>query len=179
MSAQDRGGRPIAPWRPRTPGNVDVGTRMVCTQLQVEHLRELPGRGTDTVHGALADRIASEARRLDDLQSKIVQLAGVLREDLQRVIEGRDAEDPHINGILQHTAPAIDLLAARRTELHRSLSGLVEVYQTLPPLPATPSSNPPPVRQRATAAAPRRRTATPAVSPAASPGSKTRQSPGR
>ncbi|MGW4692384.1 hypothetical protein OU787_25715 [Kitasatospora sp. YST-16] len=136
MSAEDRRGRPIAQWRPRVPGNTDVGTRLVCVQLQVEHLHQLPGRGTDTVHGAIADQLASQARRLDDVQTRIVHLADALRRDLQRVIDGRDAEEPSINGLLHNSAPTLDLLAARRTELHRSLTNLVEIYKGLPPFEA-------------------------------------------
>lgn len=142
MSPEPRAGRAIQEWRPRQAGNVDLGTRLVCTRLQVEHPRLLPGYGTATVHGAVADQLASDARRLDDIQTRIVQLATALRRDLQRVVEGRDADEPSINGILFNTAPSIDLLAARRTELHRSLVSLVEVYETLPPFAPAPAPAP-------------------------------------
>ncbi|MFJ1795278.1 hypothetical protein [Kitasatospora griseola] len=110
----------------------------MCVRLQVARLADLPGRGTDTVHGAIADQLASQARRLDDVQTRIVHLADALRGDLQRVVDGRDAEEPSINGLLHNTAPTLDLLAARRTELHRSLTDLVEVYKGLPPFAAAP-----------------------------------------
>ncbi|MET8981683.1 hypothetical protein ABZX85_39425 [Streptomyces sp. NPDC004539] len=160
MSAEDRRGRPVAQWRPRVPGNTDLGTRLVCVRLQVEHLHQLPGRGTDTVHGAIADQLASEARRLDGIQTRIVQLATRLHRDLESVIDGRGADEPTTNGILQSTAPDIDLLAARCAELRRSLTELVEVYNGLPPFTAASAAtevNSP--RQRAASTrAPRRST---------------------
>ncbi|MFI9787339.1 hypothetical protein ACIHEI_28120 [Kitasatospora sp. NPDC051984] len=127
-------------------------------RLQVARLAELPGSGTDTVHGAIADQLASQARRLDDVQTRIVRLADALRRDLQRVVDGRDADEPSINGILHNTAPTLDLLAARRTELHRSLTDLVEVYKGLPPFtPAPVTAEATTARQRAASTrAPRR-----------------------
>ncbi|WP_416971608.1 hypothetical protein [Streptomyces sp. 4F14] len=87
-----------------------------------------------------------------------MQLATRLHHDLQRVIDGRGADEPSINGILQSTAPDLDLLAARRAELHRSLTELVEVYNGLPPFTAASAAtevNSP--RQRAASTrAPRR-----------------------
>jgi len=161
VSAEDRGGRPVAQWRPRVPGNTDVGTRLVCVQLQVEQLHQLPGYGTDTVHGAIADQLASEARRLDGIQTRIVQLATRLHRDLQHVIDGRGSEEPSTHGILHNTAPDIDLLAARRAELHRSLTELIKIYNGLPPFTAASAAievNSP--RQRAASTrAPRRSTA--------------------
>ncbi|MFD9592515.1 hypothetical protein ACFWA9_07105 [Kitasatospora sp. NPDC059973] len=142
MTPEPRAGRPVQEWRPRKAGNVDLGTRLVCTRLQVEHPRRLPGAGTVTVHGAVADQLASEARRLDDVQARIVYLATALRGDLQRIVEGHEADLPAINGVLHNTAPAIDLLAARRTELHRSVTSLIEVYETLPPFVPAPAPVP-------------------------------------
>ncbi|MFD0405313.1 hypothetical protein [Kitasatospora sp. NPDC127116] len=139
-------GRPIAAWRPRVPGNTDLGTRLVCTTLSVERVRDLPGHGTDTVHGAIADQLASAALRLDDVQTRIVQQASALRDDLQRIIDGRDADEPSVTGILHSTPAAVDLLSARRTELHRALTGLIGVYRTLPPYVPKPT---PAVRREA------------------------------
>ncbi|MEV4559418.1 hypothetical protein AB0K51_20835 [Kitasatospora sp. NPDC049285] len=177
MSPEPRAGRPIQEWRPRQAGNVDLGTRLVCTRLQVEHPRLLPGYGTATLHGAVADQLASEARRLDDIQTRIVQLATALRRDLQRVVEGRDADEPSINGILFNTAPSIDLLAARRTELHRSLVSLVEVYETLPPFAApapAPAAAAKTTRQRAASTGARRSPGEAAASATAVPATAAR-----
>ncbi|MEV7122891.1 hypothetical protein [Kitasatospora griseola] len=123
--------------------------------MQVEHPSRLPGYNTDTAHGAIADQLASQARRLDHVQARIVQLATALQKDLQRIVDGRDADEPTINGILHRTAPGfdLDLLAARRTELHRSLTSLIEVYETLPPFTAADRA------KRAAAAAQTRSTA--------------------
>ncbi|WP_404868420.1 hypothetical protein ACI1MP_10135 [Kitasatospora griseola] len=130
MSADS--GRPIAPWRPRVPGNTDLGNRLVWSELQVEQPRDLPGHGTATLHGAVADQIASTAHRLDDVQTRLVALAAALRDDLQRIEAGHDTTLPVTNGILRNGALDIDLLVTRRTELHRSLTALIGVYKELP-----------------------------------------------
>ncbi|MEY9876310.1 hypothetical protein ABH931_005820 [Streptacidiphilus sp. MAP12-33] len=178
MSPELRAERPIQEWRPRQAGNVDLGTRLVCTRLQVDHPRRLPGAGTATIHGAVADQLAFEARRLDDVQARIVQLATALRGDLQRIVEGHEADLPAINGVLHNTAPAIDLLAARRTELHRSVASLIEVYETLPPFAPAPAPAPAAAakttRQRAASTRARRSPGEAAASATAAPANAAR-----
>nr|BEK67534.1 hypothetical protein KPHV_47610 [Kitasatospora purpeofusca] len=141
MSASS--GRPIANWRPRVPGNVDLGNRLVWSELQVERPRDLPGHGTASLHGAVADQIASTAVKLDDVQSRLVALAASLRDDLQRIEAGHDTTLPVTNGILRNGALDIDLLVTRRTELHRSLIALIGVYKELPAFVPPPAPVPP------------------------------------
>ncbi|MFE2722776.1 hypothetical protein [Kitasatospora sp. NPDC059327] len=114
------------------PGNTDLGNRLVWSELQVERPRDLPGHGTATLHGAVADQIASTAVKLDDVQTRLVALAASLRDDLQRIEAGHDTTMPVTNGILRNGALDIDLLVTRRTELHRSLTALIGVYKELP-----------------------------------------------
>ncbi|MFE2110795.1 hypothetical protein ACFXAF_33705 [Kitasatospora sp. NPDC059463] len=131
------------------PGSTDLGTRLVWAELQVVRPQDLPGRGTATLHGAVADQIVTAASTLDHVQSRIVELATSLGRDLQRISAGQDADFPVTNGILRATSLDIDLLVTRRTELHRSLTGLVAVYQELPAF--TPPVDPTPARAKATA----------------------------
>ncbi|GGR03516.1 hypothetical protein [Kitasatospora griseola] len=140
MSADS--GRPIAPWRPRVPGNTDLGNRLVWSELQVKQPRDLPGHGTATLHGAVADQIASTALKLDDVQARLVALAAALRDDLQRIEAGHDTTLPVTNGILRNGALDIDLLVTRRTELHRSLTALISVYKELPAFVPPPAPVP-------------------------------------
>ncbi|MFB7906883.1 hypothetical protein ACFVZ3_11775 [Kitasatospora purpeofusca] len=142
MSANS--GRPIAAWRPRVPGNTDLGSRMVWSELQVERVRDLPGLRTATLHGAVADQIATTAVKLDDVQTRLVALVAPLRDDLQRIEAGHDTTMPVTNGILRNSALDIDLLVTRRTELHRSLTVLIGIYKELPafvpPPPPAPTA---------------------------------------
>ncbi|MFE6053118.1 hypothetical protein ACFQ6N_20355 [Kitasatospora sp. NPDC056446] len=140
MSADS--GRPIAAWRPREPGNTDLGSRTVWSELQVERVRDLPGHRTATLHGAVADQVASTAVKLDDVQTRLVALAASLRNDLQRIEAGHDTTMPVTNGILRNSALDIDLLVTRRTELHRSLTALIGIYKELPAFvpPPAPAS---------------------------------------
>ncbi|WP_033825861.1 MULTISPECIES: hypothetical protein [unclassified Kitasatospora] len=140
MSADS--GRPIAAWRPRVPGNTDLGSRMVWSELQAERVRDLPGHRTATLHGAVADQIASTAVKLDDVQTRLVALAASLRKDLQRIEAGHDTTMPVTNGILRNSALDIDLLVTRRTELHRSLTALIGIYKELPAFVAPPAPVP-------------------------------------
>ncbi|MFB7474265.1 hypothetical protein [Kitasatospora sp. NPDC056184] len=104
--------------------------------------RDLPGHGTATLHGAVADQIASTALRLDDVQTRLVALAAALRDDLQRIEAGHDTTLPVTNGILRNGALDIDLLVTRRTELHRSLTALIGVYKELPAFVPPPAPAP-------------------------------------
>ncbi|MFJ1931675.1 hypothetical protein ACIPLC_15745 [Kitasatospora sp. NPDC086801] len=124
------------------PGNTDLGTRLVWTELQVERVRDVPGHGSDTPHGAVADQIATTASTLDHVQNRIVELATSLSSDLQRVAAGHDANLPVTNGILRTSGLDIDLLVTRRTELHQSLTALIDVYKTLPAFVPTPEPTP-------------------------------------
>ncbi|MGW2397105.1 hypothetical protein ACWCYY_11185 [Kitasatospora sp. NPDC001664] len=124
------------------PGNVDLGNRLVWSELQVERPRDLPGHGTATLHGAVADQIASTAVKLDDVQTRLVALAASLRDDLQRIEAGHDATLPVTNGIIRNGALDIDLLVTRRTELHRSLTALIGVYKELPTFVPPPAPVP-------------------------------------
>ncbi|WP_030458934.1 hypothetical protein [Kitasatospora sp. NRRL B-11411] len=123
------------------PGNTDLGNRTVWSELQVEP-RDLPGFRTATLHGAVADQIASTAVKLDDVQTRLVALAAALRDDLQRIAAGHDTAMPVTNGILRNGALDIDLLVTRRTELHRSLTALIGVYKELPAFVAPPAPVP-------------------------------------
>ncbi|MGV9266614.1 hypothetical protein ACWDRR_18370 [Kitasatospora sp. NPDC003701] len=131
------------------PGNTDLGTRLVWSELQVEQPRDLPGHGTATLHGAVADQVASTADRLDGVQIRLVALAGFLRDDLQRIEAGHDTTLPVTNGILRNGALDLDLLVARRTELHRSLTALIGLYKELPTFvpPPQPTGGPAPARK--------------------------------
>ncbi|MEY9956812.1 hypothetical protein [Streptacidiphilus sp. MAP5-52] len=107
-----------------------------------------------TVHGAVADELAATAIRLDHVQERIVALATALQDDLQRVIGGADVHEPSVNGVLQNTPAAIDLLCARRTELGRAMDALVGVYASLPPLTLDASPGSAAARHRSPRAVP-------------------------
>ncbi|MEU4113273.1 hypothetical protein AB0F71_02075 [Kitasatospora sp. NPDC028055] len=141
MSANS--GTPIATWRPRLPGNTDLGSRTVWSELQIERVRDLPGHRTATLHGAVADQIADTAVKLDDVQTRLVALAATLQDDLQRIAAGHDTTMPVTNGILRNSALDIDLLVTRRTELHRSLTALIGIYKELPAFVPPPAPMPP------------------------------------
>ncbi len=132
------------------PGNVDLGSRTVWSELQVERVRDLPGHRTATLHGTVADQIAATAIRLDDVQTRLVALATSLGGDLQRIADGHDTTMPITNGILRNSALDIDLLVTRRTELHRSLTALIGIYKELPTFVPPPA--PVPTAKRAPAA---------------------------
>ncbi|MGK4581680.1 hypothetical protein [Kitasatospora sp. HPMI-4] len=153
-------GRPIGNWKPRVPGNIDLGTRLVWAELQVERVHDVPGHGTDTPHGAVADQIAATAQKLDYVQTRIVELAASLSRDLQRVAAGQDADLPVTNGIVRTTGLDLDLLVTRRTELRQSLTALIDVYKTFPAY--VPAPAPTPVRAAQTKSRARTGSARPA-----------------
>ncbi|MEU9041462.1 MULTISPECIES: hypothetical protein [unclassified Kitasatospora] len=133
------------------PGNTDLGTRLVWTELQVERVRDVPGHGSDTPHGAVADQIATTAQKLDHVQTRIVELATALSGDLQRVAAGHDTALPVTNGILRTSGLDIDLLVTRRTELHHSLAALIGIYKELPAIVPPPPPAPAPTAKTAAA----------------------------
>ncbi|MEU6234663.1 hypothetical protein [Kitasatospora sp. NPDC047058] len=134
------------------PGNTDLGSRLVWSELQAEQPEDLPGHRTATLHGAVADLIVSTANRLDGVQIRVVALAASLRDDLQRIAAGHDADLPVTTGVLRGSAVDLDLLVARRSELHRSLTALIDVYKELPTFVPPPTTAPVPTAKRAPAA---------------------------
>ncbi|MFF2657356.1 hypothetical protein ACFVUH_08315 [Kitasatospora sp. NPDC058032] len=138
-----------------TPASTDptmIGAAMVLKEFGVGRLRDIPG-GHDDEGGLLASS-ASEvlrvARRLDHVQQSMVDKARSLRGDLQRVIDGLDADIPMTTGVIGTSAHALDLLCARRAEPHQRLERLIGLHQLLaarmPAEPAAPDRAP--TRQR-------------------------------
>ncbi|MET8623704.1 DUF4259 domain-containing protein [Kitasatospora sp. NPDC004669] len=132
---------------PVLPEHTQVGTRIVHQELGVDRFRSLAGAGTDTPLGLLVQQLRSNAVRMDEVQARLVVLAKSIQSDLQRIADGRDVDRPDTNGVLGSTAMSIDLLIARRFELHKSLTGLISTYRALA------ASQPPPT-QTAPALAP-------------------------
>lgn len=152
-SREPRSGRPIAAYRPRAAANTDLGTRTVCTQLQVKQLRDIPGSKTLTPHGAVADELSATAIKLDHVQGRLVSLATVLRQDLARIADGSDVHEPlPTNGVLGSTPTGIELLSVRRAELSHTLDTLIAVYHSLPPFVPDPTAAAPAQRRTNSAA---------------------------
>ncbi|MFE4514050.1 hypothetical protein ACFRMQ_07610 [Kitasatospora sp. NPDC056783] len=131
-----------------------IGTAMVLKEFDVGHPRDIPGVRDD--EGSLIASSASEvlrvARRLDQVQQNMVASARSIRGDVQRVIDGLDTDMPLTTGVLGTSAHTLDLLCARRAELHQRLDRLIGLHKLLasqtPAEPATPARAP--ERQRAT-----------------------------
>ncbi|MFW6724187.1 hypothetical protein ACHZ98_29365 [Streptomyces sp. MAR4 CNY-716] len=82
-----------------------------------------PGSAEDM----LARLVETTSRRLDDVHEQLTALARRAADDLNHVAQGR----AQINslGILQHSAVALDILAARRADAVEHLRDLIHIYQ--------------------------------------------------
>ncbi|GJF32628.1 hypothetical protein KNE206_53280 [Kitasatospora sp. NE20-6] len=132
-----------------TVGSARIGTTMVLRALGVERLFDVPGWRDDegTPLGHLAGQLHHAARRLDHVQETLVGLAAGLQRDLQRLADGQDVDLPQTGVALGHTAQQLDLLVARRTELHQHLEHLTALHKTITaattaPDPAQPGPDP-------------------------------------
>ncbi|KQV20920.1 MULTISPECIES: hypothetical protein [unclassified Kitasatospora] len=135
---------PPAPARP-TADPTRVGTALVLRALGVERLTATPGwhDEDDTPLGRLTSEVHRTARRLDHVQQNLVALASSIRRDMQRVIDGADVDLPQTHGVLGSTAQSLDLLVARRAELHQHLEALTELHKVL----TSAASSPPPAAE--------------------------------
>ncbi|MFF2955713.1 hypothetical protein ACFVVU_30750 [Kitasatospora sp. NPDC057965] len=130
-----------------------IGTALVLKEFGVGRLRDIPGGRDDEggLPGSSAGEVLRVARRLDHVQQGMVASARSIRGDVQRVIDGLDAEMPLTTGVIGTSAHALDLLCARRAELHQRLDRLIGLHRLLtaqaPAEPAAPDRTP--ARQRA------------------------------
>ncbi|WP_181787498.1 hypothetical protein [Streptomyces phytophilus] len=104
------------------PGAQAIVARLATTHTQLRHLHT-PGSAEDM----LAQLVVMASRRLDDVHKQLTTLAERTADDLHRVAEGR----MQINslGILQNSALALDILAARRADAIEHLKDLIHTYQ--------------------------------------------------
>ncbi|WP_370220411.1 DUF4259 domain-containing protein [Kitasatospora sp. GAS1066B] len=125
--------RPVVAYTPRPVKlkATDVGTRMVHQTLGVDHIRSLPGTDDGGPLGELLEQLARTAVRMDHVQDNLVSLARMIQRDMQAVIDGRDVDQPQTRGVVGSAALSLDLLVARRAELHERLTGLTETYRSL------------------------------------------------
>ncbi|MER7701612.1 hypothetical protein ABTX81_01750 [Kitasatospora sp. NPDC097605] len=139
--------------RPASADPTTIGTAMVLKEFDVGRLRDIPGGRDDEggLLGSSASEVLRVARRLDHVQQGMVTTARSIRGDVQRVIDGLDADMPLTTGVIGTSAHALDLLCARRAELHQRLDRLIGLHQLLaarmPAEPAAPDRAP--TRQRA------------------------------
>ncbi|MFJ9446731.1 hypothetical protein ACIRRH_33460 [Kitasatospora sp. NPDC101235] len=129
-----------------------IGTAMVLREFDVAHPRDIPGGRDDegSLLGSSASEVLRVARRLDHVQQNMVASARSIRSDVQRVIDGLDTDMPLTTGVIGTSAHTLDLLCARRAELHQRLERLAGLHQLLatrlPAEPATPERTPTPQR---------------------------------
>ncbi|MGW3183256.1 hypothetical protein ACWDD9_28670 [Kitasatospora sp. NPDC001119] len=130
-----------------------IGTAMVLREFDIGHPRDIPGGRDDegSLLGSSASEVLRVARRLDHVQQNMVASARSIRGDVQRVIDGLDTDMPLTTGVLGTSAHTLDLLCARRAEIHQRLDRLIGLHKLLaaqtPAEPATPERAP--ERQRA------------------------------
>lgn len=133
---------PSPPAGPPATDPTKVGTALVLAVFGVERLSAIPGwhDDEDSPLGRSADEIHRTARRLDHVQQSMVSLASTIRRDMQRVVNGDDVDLPQTHGLLGSSALALDLLCARRAELHQHLDALTQLHKILAANrpPATP-----------------------------------------
>ncbi|MER6398520.1 hypothetical protein ABT263_21070 [Kitasatospora sp. NPDC001603] len=150
---------PSPPAGPPATDPTKVGTALVLAVFGVERLSAIPGwhDDEDSPLGRSADEIHRTARRLDHVQQSMVSLASTIRRDMQRVVNGDDVDLPQTHGLLGSSALSLDLLCARRAELHQHLDALTQLHKILSANrpPATPVQPEGPAAAR-TAEAPQR-----------------------
>ncbi|MGW5119061.1 hypothetical protein ACWEQ8_26995 [Streptomyces noursei] len=109
------------------PFTTACGSQFVRDHLCVEP-RQLPRQhAPGSVEETLAQLVKSAAVQLDDLAAEFASRAKSAAVDLTRVATGKAL----INslGVLQNSATAIDILAARRADAMAHLKELVNAYQ--------------------------------------------------
>ncbi|MFF2747822.1 hypothetical protein ACFVVA_20005 [Kitasatospora sp. NPDC058048] len=119
-----------------TPASADptlIGTAMVLKEFDAGHPRDIPGGREDegSLLGTSASEVLRVARRLDHVQQNMVASARSIRSDVQRVIDGLDADMPLTTGVIGTSAHTLDLLCARRAELHQRLERLIGLHKLL------------------------------------------------
>ncbi|MGW2542731.1 hypothetical protein ACWC5I_18120, partial [Kitasatospora sp. NPDC001574] len=143
---------PAAPAGPPVADPAKVGTALVLAVFGVDRLAAIPGwhDDQDSPLGRSADEVHRTARRLDHVQQNMVALAGAIRSDMQRVIDGDDVDLPQTHGLIGSSALSLDLLCARRAELYQHLDALTQLHKILtasqPPAPPAHQEGPAPTR---------------------------------
>ncbi|MFD0259043.1 hypothetical protein ACFVH7_12315 [Kitasatospora indigofera] len=136
------------------PSLTRIGTRMAQEALGTDRLRTLAGASDPaTPLGAVLRQTTDAVIRLDHVQDKIVRKARILHGDLQPIISGQDTHMALSTGVIATDALAIDLLIARRGDLHQHLTDLLATCRSLTGGPDHETTAPEPTAGHARASA--------------------------